>query len=1141
MAGPQGPAYMRKDGYFMKAMKRRLLSLFMAMVMVLSLAPMALATGVSASIEGNATSVKSGETVQFSAQVTGNNTGDRIAYEWGTTGSLSVKSGQGTESVTVEGTGNSEGRGSVTLKVTVTPAATEETPNPTPREVQATAKELTVTAPDPKVTGFTLTSSLTLTYGGASAEGTITGTLSGVGDYNKTVAWSISDGAEFISIDKTETTSETASVKVTARSVTERKTATIAAVPGGDVSKVKTCTVTINPSNSSISITPATTALNRGGNVTLEVKPSNGVTVSSVEWKANPTASITFSDFTPRDPAKQIATVNANAATGKVTITATAVLSDETTKTATCEINVQSQYTAALAPTPNTTSPIYLNGWTVNNSDYYNFSVVAKVNNGDIAANTYTVSYVWTLNGTTVQTSKDQSGERTETCEITPDSDGIKNTATSKNTLTCEATFSISGETQKVTKSWDFYTGYKSATITPSVTVYDSNSGYALSDTPDEGSKSITEQIDSQVWNAFDGTKRNYYYKVSFSYVGSSSSKEGYLEAKRDVSYDVDELEDIIFVPTATLTSSSSTAKATFDFVVTIYPNDSNRKAAEFPGALTFNLKRGDSSSSGDVTFYGEVGEDVSFDAATFEDFWDDKFPGGDLDYVTFSPSGGTLYDGDGKKVTSSKECYVNSRKSNIGLDELYFEPSSTNSKKATTITFSFTAYGENKSGADKEASGRVSIVYMSDSPKDISYTVGSNGTVSLKASDFTAAYKEVISGSVPSTLTIVFQGVPKSGTLTYNDSSKKNAKDVTLTNSNIKKYSFTTKSSGSNQLNDITYSGTSGTDTIEYTAYSGSTPKFKGKVVFNGKAAVPTDVVVYFASAAGQPARFSQNDFVTANSALSKAVKYRFTAPANGTLYLNGATSAAGVDIASALLYSVTYQPKAGYNGSDKSVFMAYDSSNALVASGTVNFTIAGNPSTTPTNPGNSGGVTDVSQFKDVPNTQGNAWYRSNLDALVKKGVISGRPDGTFDPTGTVNYGEALKMVLEACGYSAVAGTGSQWAINYKNLAVSHGWISSDIDLNAAISRNAIADLTGKVLGVSPATSGSPFADSASAYAVALYYTTPQIFKGNPNNGGKPLFKGESSLSRAEVCVVIYQVMDYHTQHTTNAMPDGT
>ncbi len=646
---------------------------------------------------------------------------------------------------------------------------------------------------------------------------------------------------------------------------------------------------------------------------------------------------------------------------------------------------------------------------------------------------------------------------------------------------------------------------------------------YYFSEVSDKGSYSVEDQL-------LRAIPSNYYLDyIQFSNV---TTDYGDLDGvSKGDEIEEDEIGDILFVP-------KKKGDAVFYFTAYTYKSSSSSSRIEREGILTITVTDA-SDSSGDVVFYGDVGEDVSLDSGSFEDFWDDEYPNGELEYVTFSVSGGTLRDADGKTV-GSKKCYVRAGRNEIELDEVYFEPNSTNKKTAKTVSFSFTAYGENKSGTNREASGRVSIVYTAESPDDITYTSGSNGTVSLKASDFTAAYKEVISGSVPSNLTIVFQSVPRNGTLTYNDSSKKNAKDVKLTSSNIKKYSFTTKSSGSNQLNDVVYSGTSGTDTIDYIAYSGSTIKFKGSVVFNGKGAIPQDVVVYYASTAGQPARFSQNDFTTANSAMSKAAKIRFVTPANGTLYLNGSTSAAGIDIAPALLYSVTYQPKAGFNGTDKVVFAAYDASNNLVANGSVNITVAGNPttSTTPGGTTNPGGVTDVSQFTDV---SGNAWYRANLATLVSKGVISGRGDGKFDPKGTVTYGEALKMVLESCGYTAAVGTGSQWAINYKNLAVSKGWISSSIDLNAAISRNATAELAAKVLGVAPVTSGSPFGDEANAYAVALYYTTPQIFVGTTNpNGGKPLFENNKPLLREQVCAVICRVSDYHTQHTTNVMPDG-
>lgn len=694
---------------------------------------------------------------------------------------------------------------------------------------------------------------------------------------------------------------------------------------------------------------------------------------------------------------------------------------------------------------------------------------------------------------------------------VKPDSSGTRS-------CVIAASVNIDGEpyTDKVTLTLDIDTDLD---LTATV-----SSEYVFSDLSDKGSYSVEEQLLDQLDDMDSRLKLDY---VVFDNVSTSYGKLEDIKTTTEV--DADEFGDIQFTPT-------KKGDAVFKFTAYAYTNSSASR--KYDGVLTITVTDA-SDSSGDVVFYGDVGEDVSLDSGSFEDFWDDEYPNGELEYVTFSVSGGTLRDADGKTV-GSKKCYVRAGRNEIELDEVYFEPNSTNKKTAKTVSFSFTAYGENKSGTNKEASGRVSIVYTAENPDDITYTSGSNGTVSLKASDFTAAYKEVISGSVPSNLTIVFQSVPRNGTLTYNDSSKKNAKDVKLTSSNIKKYSFTTKSSGSNQLNDVVYSGTSGTDTIDYIAYSGSTIKFKGSVVFNGKGAVPQDVVVYYASTAGQPARFSQNDFVTANSAMSKAAKIRFVTPANGTLYLNGSTTAAGIDIAPALLYSVTYQPKAGFNGTDKVVFAAYDASNNLVANGSVNITVAGNPttSTTPGGTTNPGGVTDVSQFTDV---SGNAWYRANLATLVNKGVISGRGDGKFDPKGTVTYGEALKMVLESCGYTAAVGTGSQWAINYKNLAVSKGWISSSVDLNAAISRNATAELAAKVLGVAPVTSGSPFGDEANAYAVALYYTTPQIFVGTTNpNGGKPLFENSKPLLREQVCAVICRVSDYHTQHTTNVMPDG-
>lgn len=688
---------------------------------------------------------------------------------------------------------------------------------------------------------------------------------------------------------------------------------------------------------------------------------------------------------------------------------------------------------------------------------------------------------------------------------------------TGKVTITLNAT--INGVAYKATR--EFSVDYKYS-INPSATVYLDTTEYLLSDEDDAGKKSVYDQI-----NDYYLSGSNYVTWVRFTSVDDSC---GSLSANLNYTYYMDSrnvsgsrvglLSDVVFVP-------KKVGTASFPFEVGTYSSGSS---TAYTGLLTIKVEEG--ASTGDIVYTASLGEDVSFDVADFEDFYASKYSRGSLEYVTFgsSSSNGTLYNEDGKSAGSTSY-YVSPSSRQKGLDGIYFSPKSS-MKKSTTVKISFTAYGTTRNNTGEgEVSGTVSILYLNDSAKDITYNT-TGGKVTLDPKDFEEAYKEATgSKTAPSNLTIEFQDVPSNGTLTYTGGTR----DKDLTRSNVKSTRYTTRSSGSNRLAQLTYSGTKGKDTISYIAYSGSTAQFTGKVVFNGAAAVPTDVVVTYGSTGGQAVAFSQNDFVRANSVMSNAVKVRFTVPANGTLQMSGA-NAAGIDIAASLLGSVSYKPRAGFNGTDKIIFAAYDASNAVVASGSVNVTVVGNPSTGTSGGTNPGGVTDVSQFKDV---SAGAWYRNDLATLVSQGIITGKGEGKFDPLGTVTYGEALKMILEACGYTATLGTGSNWAINYKNLAVSNGWISSSIDLNAAISRNATAELAARVMGVAPATGGSPFADEANAYAVALYYTNPQIFVGD-NTTGKLLFKNGSPLLRQEVCAVICRIRTYHTQHTTNTMPDG-
>ena len=278
-----------------------------------------------------------------------------------------------------------------------------------------------------------------------------------------------------------------------------------------------------------------------------------------------------------------------------------------------------------------------------------------------------------------------------------------------------------------------------------------------------------------------------------------------------------------------------------------------------------------------------------------------------------------------------------------------------------------------------------------------------------------------------------------------------------------------------------------------------------------------------------GQTITLDYQRFVQANaSVMSSTTRIRFMSlPVYGTLTYNGATvSAAGTDIVPSLLGNVVYRSSSATTVTDKVVFTCYNAAGDVVGGGQVNLNSTGTG-------GNNGGVTNISQFKDV---NPNAWYASDLSILLSRGIMQGKLEGKFDPLGQLKYGEALKIFLLSAGYSAQEGTGKDWAAGYKTLAVNNGWISSDVDLDAKITRNAMAELAAKVLGLS-ATSSVPSTwkdGTSNGYANALYYTSPQILVGNADG----TFKGNDTLQRQEICKIAARVLNYKSNQQSSQLP---
>ena len=100
------------------------------------------------------------------------------------------------------------------------------------------------------------------------------------------------------------------------------------------------------------------------------------------------------------------------------------------------------------------------------------------------------------------------------------------------------------------------------------------------------------------------------------------------------------------------------------------------------------------------------------------------------------------------------------------------------------------------------------------------------------------------------------------------------------------------------------------------------------------------------------------------------------------------------------------------------------------------------------------NGGVDPVLGVKDTPtftDIKGH-WAESYIEYCAANGIIAGRGNNKFDPTGTVSATEAAKMLLGVLGYSAEKSglVGNDWAINTNVLANQNGLYKNLSNLNA-------------------------------------------------------------------------------------------
>lgn len=166
---------------------------------------------------------------------------------------------------------------------------------------------------------------------------------------------------------------------------------------------------------------------------------------------------------------------------------------------------------------------------------------------------------------------------------------------------------------------------------------------------------------------------------------------------------------------------------------------------------------------------------------------------------------------------------------------------------------------------------------------------------------------------------------------------------------------------------------------------------------------------------------------------------------------------------------------------------------------------------------------------FSDVGKSD---WFYTYVTDLTAAGVIDGYPNGSFQPGGAVTTGEALKLVLLAAGYSEQSATGSHWASGYASLATSIGLLSSSevSSLDGAMTRQTVAKLAARALGLTPSAAPTPFTDATNGLATALY--EKGILTGSPSGNGL-LLAPKDNIIRSQISAIVWRIRSYKSQST--------
>ena len=547
-----------------------------------------------------------------------------------------------------------------------------------------------------------------------------------------------------------------------------------------------------------------------------------------------------------------------------------------------------------------------------------------------------------------------------------------------------------------------------------------------------------------------------------------------------------------------------------------------------------------DDEEDGDISYTVAPGDEVAFDRADFNKFFKEEYSK-TVRYVTFYPDnsyksadGAIYFDYDGKKEEKFSKTdledesfyYSSDDYGDYALADLSFVADEDFDE---ALSLEFRAWYDEDTYVDgvlvispdsESANGETSI--SGKGAADIRYFTTYSSSVQLNLNDFARFLKQSYPSSTLEYVKIT--AVPSSGSLYYNyyGTSKYGDSKVRLAADNCKDYKFYF-SPGSTKdcaLSELTFipNGFNYCPSVSFTAYGSGSKSVSGSILIS----VTLDSMseVYGVTPKGTAVTFPASAISSAVSkgtglTLGSIRLLALPSSSQGTIQLTNGTKA---DTSTLYAYSGTgtskisnlqFVPASGFTGSVEIPYVAYNTSGNAVAMGKFSL----------------GVVSSIPKFSDVTSS---TWCYKYVVEMCDADVIDGYTNGTFRPNNTVTYGQALKLIMLAAGYPVQEKTGTHWASGYLTKAKADKLSSGTVDLDAPITRLAVAQIAAKAmeLNTSDLSSVKPFTDTSDVYVQAL--SAAGIVEGY-FSGGTSTFRPSNTLTRGQVSAIVWRMKNYN------------